>query len=107
MFLLDRLKKDEPFKTFVENSEDLKHFTRSTDPEAVTASEDYTMPHPIWSKQELEGVEVTHRKPKGFVDHAAYGTVSVMRFGFVIATQFIFTGAFSLLYIISPHFCHR
>ena len=31
----------------------------------VMASEDYTMPHPIWSKQESEGVEVTHRKPKG------------------------------------------
>ena len=27
--------------------------------------------------------------------------------GSVIATQFIFTGAFSLLYMISPHFCHR
>jgi len=190
----NRLEKDEPFKNFVENSEDLKHFTRSTSSETVTASEDYTMPHPIWTKQESEGVEVTHRKPKGFVDYAAYGTVSVMRFGFdvmsgyksqkkldtldekavltrcifletvagvpgfaagmirhlgslrrmqrdhgwihtlieeaenermhlmtflalrrpgplfrgsVIATQFIFTGAFSLLYMISPHFCHR
>ena len=27
--------------------------------------------------------------------------------GSVIFTQFIFTGAFSLLYMISPHFCHR
>lgn len=190
----NRLEKDEPFKNFVENSGDLKHFTRSTSPETLTTSEDYTMPHPIWSEQESEGVVVTHRKPKGFVDYAAYGTVSVMRFGFdvmsgyksqkkldtldekavltrcifletvagvpgfaagmirhlgslrrmqrdhgwihtlieeaenermhlmtflalrrpgplfrgsVIATQFIFTGAFSLLYMISPHFCHR
>ena len=84
----NRLEKDEPFKNFVENSEDLKHFTRSTSPDAVTASEDYTMPHPIWSKQESEGVEVTHRKPKGFVDHAAYGTVSVMRFGFDVMSGY-------------------
>ena len=54
----------------------------------VTASEDYTMPHPIWSKQESEGVEVTHRKPKGFVDYAAYGTVSVMRFGFDVMSGY-------------------
>ena len=84
----NRLEKDEPFKNFVENSEDLKHFTRSTSPETVTASEDYTMPHPIWSKQESEGVEVTHRKPKGFVDYAAYGTVSVMRFGFDVMSGY-------------------
>ena len=27
--------------------------------------------------------------------------------GMVIATQWIFTGGFSLAYLISPHFCHR
>ena len=84
----NRLEKDEPFKNFVENSEDLKHFTRSTSPENVTTSEDYTMPHPIWTKQESEGVEITHRKPKGFVDYAAYGTVSVMRFGFDVMSGY-------------------
>ena len=84
----NRLEKDEPFKNFVENSEDLKHFARSTSPETVTASEDYTMPHPIWTKQESEGVEITHRKPQGFVDYAAYGTVSVMRFGFDVMSGY-------------------
>ena len=34
------------------------------------------------------GVEVTHRKPKGFVDYAAYGTVSVMRFGFDVMSGY-------------------
>ena len=84
----NRLEKDEPFKNFVENSEDLKHFTRSTSPETVTTSEDYTMPHPIWSEQESEGVVVTHRKPKGFVDYTAYGTVSAMRFGFDVMSGY-------------------
>ena len=28
----------------------------------------YTMPHPIWSKEELEGVEITHSPPKTWVD---------------------------------------
>ena len=84
----NRLEKDEPFKNFVENSEDLKHFTRSTSPETLTASEDYTMPHPIWSEQESEGVEVTHRKPKSFADYAAYGTVSAMRFGFDVMSGY-------------------
>ena len=27
--------------------------------------------------------------------------------GLVILTQFIFTAAFSLAYLVSPHFCHR
>ena len=84
----NRLEKDEPFKNFVENSEDLQHFTRSASPEAAATSEDYTMPHPIWSKQESEGVEITHRKPKGFVDYAAYGTVSAMRFGFDVMSGY-------------------
>ncbi len=27
--------------------------------------------------------------------------------GMVIATQWVFTGGFSLAYLLSPHFCHR
>ena len=84
---INRLERDEPFKNFVESSEDLKHFTRAASPEAA-GSEDYTMPHPIWSRQESEGVQITHRKPKGFVDHAAYGTVSAMRFGFDVMSGY-------------------
>ena len=28
----------------------------------------YTMAHPIWSQEELEGVEITHTPPKTWVD---------------------------------------
>lgn len=31
-------------------------------------TEHYTLPHPIWSKEETEGVEITHTPPKGIVD---------------------------------------
>ncbi len=39
----------------------------------------YNLPHPIWSKKEVETVKITHRKPEGFVDRAAYFTVLTLR----------------------------
>jgi len=180
-----RLKLSQPILT----NRSLKNFstTRSTD-------ESYMLPHPIWSKEETENIQITHRSPKGFVDWAAYVSVSALRFSFdlfsgytrknwmdsmdekavlarcifletvagvpgfaagmirhlnslrkmqrdhgwihtlieeaenermhlmtflqlrrpgpifrgtVIVTQFMFTAGFSLMYLISPHFCHR
>ena len=79
---LNRLREPEPFKNYAKQSENLKHFA---DTEALAAAEndnEYTLPHPIWSKEEAQGVEVTHREPKGFTDKLAYLTVSGMRFGF-------------------------
>jgi len=154
----------------------------------------YTLPHPIWSKEEVESVKVTHRTPSGVTDHLAYLSVNTVRLAFdilsgykvqrkigtldekavltrcifletvagvpgfaggmirhlrslrrmerdhgwihtlieeaenermhlmtflqlrtpgpifratVIATQVTFTAAFSLAYLLSPHFCHR
>jgi len=41
--------------------------------------EDYVLPHPIWTEEEVESVHVTHRKPKGVTDRLAYGSVWMMR----------------------------
>ena len=58
----NRLTKDEPFKSYAESSGNLKHFNRPAGSDtAGNAGEDYTMPHPIWSDKETEGVQITHR----------------------------------------------
>ena len=48
----------------------------------------YTLPHPIWTKDETLGVEITHRKPKGFTDWAAYSCVSFLRVSFDILSGY-------------------
>lgn len=42
-------------------------------------TQDYLLPHPIWSEDEVQTVRVKHKEPKGFVDKLAYYTVQVMR----------------------------
>ena len=81
---LSRLKEKEPFINYAKQSENLKHFANTEALVVVKKEEEYTLPHPIWSKSEAEEVEVTHRKPKGFTDNLAYLTVSAMRLGFDI-----------------------
>ena len=81
---LNRLKEPEPFVNYAKQSENLKHFANAGALVAVKKEEEYTLPHPIWSKEEAEEVEVTHRKPEGFTDNLAYITVSAMRLGFDI-----------------------
>lgn len=153
-----------------------------------------SLPHPIWTSDQLNSVKITHKPPEGLVDRFAFLCVKTLRLGFdvfsgylfrkklgtmdekavttraifletvagvpgfaggmirhlqslrrmekdqgwihtlleeaenermhlmtflelrrpgpvfrglVIATQWIFTGGFSLAYLISPHFCHR
>ena len=80
----NRLKEPEPFKNYAKHSENLKHFANVGELVVAKKEEEYTLPHPIWSKEEAEGVEVTHRKPQGFTDNLAYLTVSGMRLGFDI-----------------------
>eukprot|EP00091_Calanus_sinicus_P014820 TRINITY_DN32508_c0_g1_i2.p1 TRINITY_DN32508_c0_g1~~TRINITY_DN32508_c0_g1_i2.p1 ORF type:complete len:236 (-),score=48.42 TRINITY_DN32508_c0_g1_i2:158-865(-) len=190
---VNRLKEPAPFVNYAKQSENLKHFANGA-LVVVKKEEEYTLPHPIWSKEEAEEVEVTHRKPEGITDNLAYFTVSAMRLGFdifsgyklqlrlgtlderavlircifletvagvpgfaagmirhlsslrkmerdhgwihtlieeaenermhlmtflqlrhpgplfrgsVILTQLVFTAAFSMAYVVSPHFCHR
>nr|QOZ05778.1 cmRNA-ATP5F1B-mutAOX [synthetic construct]QOZ05780.1 cmRNA-HBA1-mutAOX [synthetic construct]QOZ05782.1 cmRNA-minimal-mutAOX [synthetic construct] len=42
----------------------------------------YRLPHPIWHKQELESVRISHRPPVGKVDKLAYYSVQLLRTGF-------------------------
>jgi len=84
---VNRLKEPEPYVNYAKQSETLKHFANTSGSSLVVLKKDeepYTLPHPIWSKEEAEGVEVTHRKPKGVTDHLAYLTVSTMRLAFDI-----------------------
>jgi len=60
--------------------ESLDEFTKSI-VEKLEAG-DYTLPHPIWSKQETEDVTIKHRKPQGLVDWTAYAGVTTLRLGF-------------------------
>ena len=55
----NRLTKDEPFKSYAKSSGNLEHFIRPGDTGSL--NKDYTMPHPIWSEEETEGVQITHR----------------------------------------------
>jgi len=81
---INRLSEQEPFKNYAKQSEKLKHFAGPTELVKVEEEKDYTFPHPIWSPQEAEEVEITHRKPEGALDHLAYLTVSALRLSFDI-----------------------
>ena len=86
---INRLKNTEPYINYVKQSENLKHFANTGALVVLKKDEEYTLPHPIWSKGEAEEVEVTHRMPIGFTDNLAYLTVSAMRLGFDIFSGYI------------------
>jgi len=46
------------------------------------------LPHPIWTEEELHNVEITHKKPKGFVDHLAYYSVKLLRGSFDVLSGY-------------------
>ncbi|XP_059139478.1 uncharacterized protein LOC131927717 [Physella acuta] len=48
----------------------------------------YTLPHPIWTEDQLHSVEITHKPPEGIVDKLAYGTVQLLRGGFDVFSGF-------------------
>ena len=51
--------------------------------QAAAAKDDdnsYSMPHPIWTKKEVEGIKVSHRKPEGVSDRAAYMSCMALRY---------------------------
>ncbi|KAL8570154.1 hypothetical protein ACOMHN_030951 [Nucella lapillus] len=50
----------------------------------------YTLPHPIWSEEQLYDVKITHREPQGLVDKMAFRTVKLFRGGFDVFSGFIF-----------------
>ena len=62
------------------NEEGASHFRRSSvkhpladqlAPLPPEEKQPYTLPHPIWSQEELEGVTISHEKPETKVDHVS------------------------------------
>ena len=51
--------------------------------------EDYVLPHPIWTKEELTSIKITHKKPEKTVDYLAYLTVGLMRFTWDLSTGYL------------------
>jgi len=51
-------------------------------------NQDYLLPHPIWSEEEVETVRIKHKEPKSFVDKLAYYTVQFMRKTFDFASGY-------------------
>ncbi len=68
-----------------------RKFTHSQISEpSIKTGGDYTLPHPIWKKEYLEGVEITRRKPKSAADSIAYWTIQIMRFNFDLMSGYFF-----------------
>ena len=49
---------------------------------------EYTLPHPIWSEQEVDSVKVNHLKAKTFSDKLAYFCVLTMRTAFDLGSGY-------------------
>jgi len=79
---------DNAFKAVKEKSGSLDHFNKSLVVVKQEEDCDYTLPHPIWTKEETENVTINHRKPLGFVDKAAYSVVSLMRLSFDVLSGY-------------------
>lgn len=85
----NRLLEDAPFKAYQQKGHQLEHFAQTESAGELVPSDrqevkEYTLPHPIWSHDEVESVTVTHRRPVGFTDHLAYYSVAAMRLFFDI-----------------------
>lgn len=80
--------------TGVSRQKDLKHFKAgaekkdSVDDDHTRGNEIYRMPHPIWSEQEVNTVEITHQETKTKVDKIAYGCVQFLRIAFDIVSLY-------------------
>eukprot|EP01128_Nolandella_sp_AFSM9_P010140 TRINITY_DN6965_c0_g1_i1.p1 TRINITY_DN6965_c0_g1~~TRINITY_DN6965_c0_g1_i1.p1 ORF type:complete len:344 (-),score=86.34 TRINITY_DN6965_c0_g1_i1:418-1386(-) len=51
-------------------------------------ADDYNLPHPIWSPEELKEVEKTHRQPSGAVEKLAYASIQLIRKVFDMITGY-------------------
>ena len=52
------------------------------------SSLEYLLPHPIWSDEEVKGIEIKHTAPKGITDKLAFYAVQVMRKVFDIGSGY-------------------
>ncbi len=51
-------------------------------------SQDHLLPHPIWSPEEVDNVEITHREPRNLTDRLALYTVLSLRRSFDLASGY-------------------
>jgi len=51
-------------------------------------TQDYLLPHPIWSEEEVKSVEIKHTEPRGISDRLAYIAVQIMRKTFDLASGY-------------------
>jgi len=51
--------------------------------------EEYVLPHPIWSNEQLESIEITHKKPDRMADYMAYLSVFALRTGWDLSTGYL------------------
>ena len=60
------------FEKVAKCSDTAPHFTQNLEKcesDQGQHEKDYALPHPIWSREQSESVEIVHRKPEGFTDH--------------------------------------
>lgn len=80
--------------TDVLRQKDLKHFKEGTQKkdnlhdDHTKGNEIYRMPHPIWSEEEVNTVEITHQEAKTKVDKLAYYCVQFLRVAFDIVSLY-------------------
>lgn len=55
-----------------------------------TTDDNYLLPHRIWSKDEVQQVEITHHKPQNFVDWSALVAIKSVKFVFDLFSGFMF-----------------
>jgi len=55
---------------------------------AIEYHGDVRMPHPLWTKADCDGVQISHLKPQGFAPRLAYSIVWLLRRAFDIGTGY-------------------
>ncbi|CAI8020162.1 Alternative oxidase, mitochondrial [Geodia barretti] len=82
----------------------LDHFRKPSQPSAGTTGhqedgwcDGYTLPHPVWSEEELNSVQITHTPLEKPVDTAAYYSVQMLRTGFDLLSGYSWGKRFGTL----------
>jgi len=75
----DQFSDDNAFKVSFVDDENAHFRTQFYVDTSRPKFEDYTMPHTIWSKEEMDGVQIIHKKPERIPDKLAYFGVLTLR----------------------------
>ncbi|KAL4433206.1 hypothetical protein ABPG74_010901 [Tetrahymena malaccensis] len=75
----------------ISQSQKQKEVKTQFQPNAVSAEEKlgvYVLPHPIWTKEDVENVQITHFKPKNIGDRLSHYLIQSMRLGFDVMSGY-------------------